>query len=107
MEWQTRALPVHGTLPPQDAFQAGDSAVIMVFPRRTVLSIDGTNKKICYEPGVHNVPARLADHWYLKAHGATRHEMPQQPAGEVLEAAEEPETEDSRSADNRRGRRRG
>jgi len=100
MEWQSRALPVHGTLPPQDAFTPGEPAVIMVFPRRTVLSIDGTNKKICYEPGVHNVPERLADHWYLKAHGVTRHEMP------AALSADSAADDDSDAGANRRGRRR-
>jgi hypothetical protein len=103
MEWQQRALPVHGTLPPQEAFCPGDSAVIMVFTRRVVLSIDGTNKKILYEPGVHNVPVRLSDHWYLRAHGVTLHAMP-----EGVAAAEEPEDEgtgeDSQHAKQRRRR---
>ena len=104
MEWQQRALPVHGTLPPHDAFRPGDSAVIMVFPKRTVLSVDGTNQKICYEPGVHNVPLRLADHWYLKAHGATRHALPEAPA-EVSSDDDQDGQEDG-PANGRRGRKR-
>jgi hypothetical protein len=69
-----------GCLPPEAAFAEGDVAVIMVFPVQVILSTAGENpvnpiKRIHYPAGVHNVPESLADHWWLKAHGAVRHKV--------------------------------
>jgi hypothetical protein len=73
------AIP-HGALPPEAAFNEGDAIVIMVFPKPVLLSVAGPDrvnpiKKIYYPAGVHNVPEPLADHWWLKAHGAVRHKV--------------------------------
>jgi len=76
-----------GVLPPQDAFQPGDKPVLMVFPKRVILTManwDVTNpdqvdrvnptRRIHYPAGIHEVPERLANHWYLGANGVVRHE---------------------------------
>jgi len=75
MEEQVKApqiiVPVNA--PPMEPEQAakGERTVLMIFDTPVHLTVEA-NKSIFYPKGVHPVPARYADHWYLKAHGARR-----------------------------------
>lgn len=88
MEWQRRLLPVHGTVSPSAVLKKDEGTVVMTFPKRVILLVDNTNIRVLFEAGIHNVPAHLADHWYLKANGAQRHEVPAQSASEPAEEQE-------------------
>ena len=59
---------------PEEAAK-GESTVTMVFPNPVVLTVDHGNQ-IAYPKGTHEVPRRLADHWYLAAHGARLYNAP-------------------------------
>jgi hypothetical protein len=68
-----RPIP-HDCSTPDKAFVPGDVAVIMIFKTPVLLSIEGKDqvtpvKRIFYPEGVHDVPERLADHWWFKANG--------------------------------------
>jgi hypothetical protein len=105
MEWQRRNLPVHGASQPSAALRPGEGTIVMVFPKRVVLLVDKTNMKVLFEPGIHNVPEHLADHWYLKANGATRHDMPVAPDNAPSpESEDDPEAISDDSSAPRRGR---
>ena len=72
--------PPLGCSPPEAAFNEGEAIVIMVFPKPVLLSMETSDrvnpiKRIYYPAGVHNVPEPMADHWWLKAHGAVRHNV--------------------------------
>lgn len=67
--------PVHMTpLTPAEVAE-GHSTITMQFPNPVHLTI-ATNTSVYYPAGVHEVPDHLADHWYLKAHGAQRYYRP-------------------------------
>lgn len=63
-------IPPGGSAPMTPAEAAkGHSTTTVEFPRLIHLTIS-TNQSVHYPVGVHEVPDHLADHWYLKAHGA-------------------------------------
>ena len=47
----------------------GQKTVAMEFPKPVTLTL-GYGDSVFYPAGVHPVPVDLADHWFLKAHGA-------------------------------------
>jgi hypothetical protein len=61
-------------LTPEEAAK-GHNTVTMVFDVPVLLTL-GTNQKVHYPKGVHEVPVEHADHWYLKAHGARQYAKP-------------------------------
>lgn len=67
-------------LSPAQATDAGEDTVPMVFSKEVVLT-DDHHKRIRFPIGLVNVPAHLAEHWYLAANGAKRAatQRPQQP----------------------------
>ena len=83
-----------------ESITQGQETVTMVFPKRTLLFHNGV--QIEFTQGVHEVPADLANHWYLKANGALRHDRPEPISlpddSEEFEEVEE-EVEDSTPAD--------
>jgi hypothetical protein len=48
----------------------GGETVTMVFKRPVTLTLD-TGRRVKFEAGPQEVPAKLSTHWYLKACGAT------------------------------------
>jgi len=52
----------------EQAAQGRDS-VLMEFPNEVLLSKDDGGR-VLFGKGINPVPRELADHWYLKAHGA-------------------------------------
>jgi hypothetical protein len=69
----TVPVEIKGKTPAEAA--VGEDTVLMEFETRVHLTI-GTNNSIVFTPGVHPVPTRYADHWYLKAHGVKRYKVP-------------------------------
>lgn len=56
----------------------GRSVVQMRFPTKVLLSLEaGPHRLIMFPEGVNPVPVEIADHWYLKAHGATVYTGPE------------------------------
>ena len=70
------ASPVSGA----EARESGEDTVRMVFPRAMILT-DDQHKRVSFGPGVQDVPAHLAGHWYLQASGVSTLE----PAGDASE----------------------
>lgn len=58
-------------LNPAQATKADEDTVMMVFKKEVVITGDD-HKRVRFPIGRVAVPAHLADHWYLKANGATR-----------------------------------
>jgi len=58
---------------------AGEGTVTMVFPRTVILQ-DTDHKKYTFPAGTSEVPERLADHWYLAAHGVVPYAKPEPPS---------------------------
>jgi hypothetical protein len=58
-----------------------EKTVTMFFPQPVVLTLSGPLKfkRVRFGVGVQEVPESLADHAYLKAHGAQRHTAGKQP----------------------------
>lgn len=52
-----------------EEFVRGRETVTMVFAKPVRFTIEN-QECVLFPVGVHPVPRELADHWYLKAHGA-------------------------------------
>lgn len=71
--------PPAGAAPTQMTKEQEEDTVTMFFPKQVKLTLDGSSNQRVFPAGIQEVPAVYADHWYLKASGATRHEK--KPAG--------------------------
>lgn len=61
---------------PADVRQEGEEMVTVIIPPKGIKLILDGGVKVNIPGGTQNIPESLADHWYVKAHGARRHEMP-------------------------------
>lgn len=68
-----------------DEFAKGQTTVTMHFPKPVLLTADN-GAKVKYPIGVHEVPAHVADHWYLRVNSAVRYAKPV-PVGELAKEA--------------------
>jgi hypothetical protein len=78
-------VPFHAAPKTPEQAAKGEKNVTMIFEVPVHLTVD-TNQTIFYPRGIHPVPARFADHWYLKAHGVKRYVESVQ-VGEVKSSA--------------------
>jgi hypothetical protein len=53
----------------------GEKTTTMIFDKPVHLTIE-SNRSVEFPAGVHEVPTRLADHWYLKAHNVRPYAKP-------------------------------
>jgi hypothetical protein len=58
-----------------EAFAKGPSTVTMIFEKPVLLTIQH-GLKVAYPKGVHEVPQKHSDHWYLRAHGVIEYNKP-------------------------------
>jgi hypothetical protein len=70
-----------------------EATVTMFFPTRTHLERDGGGGSVTFEPGVQEVPASLADHWWLKSQAT-----PYTPTPAEVKARDDARTEQERQA---------
>ena len=75
--WQSRAniTHLHDVVAPEAALLPGEGEVLMNFPRQVILTTQ-EGQRVFFAPGPRKVPARLADHPYLAANGATLVDVP-------------------------------
>lgn len=82
--------PTNKPMPAAD-LPKGGKTVKMIFPKPVRLQA-ASHQHIMFPAGVNDVPVEYADHWYLKANGATFVEVPE--LEEELEEEEEEESSD-------------
>lgn len=58
---------------PADMRQEGEAMVTMIIPPKGIKLILDGGVKVNIPGGTQNIPESLAEHWYVKAHGAKRH----------------------------------
>ena len=63
--------PPEAGLSPDEARQEDEPIVRMLFPHALVLTNDA-HERVAFPKGLVDVPAHLADHWYLEKNGVTR-----------------------------------
>lgn len=58
---------------PADIRKEGEPMVTMIIPPKGIKLILDGGVKVNIPGGTQNIPQSLAEHWYVKAHGAKRH----------------------------------
>jgi hypothetical protein len=93
LQWQTQGPAPQNMLSPLDAKLSLDEATeTMVIPEMVIVTQQDLSR-VLFKPGVQEVPAHLADHWYLKAAGAQRYAKSQTPTLENVAILETPQPE--------------